>query len=123
MKPNCVRFNVLSPARRNSLIICNYQKNLHRMSLECSVDVLVVSDIYVPEFLIVSDHHLHNNDFVLRNLIGGLCFVNKSYFVPSFQRFISCLMIQTNANQENKIWENTENFTEDEFKTLISNEI
>lgn len=90
INPNCLRFNVLSPTRSHSYIICNARENLHRLSLECRVNVFIISDIYAPEFRRICDHH----GFVLPDLIRGLRFVNKPYFVPNLQRFISCLRIQ-----------------------------
>lgn len=46
--PNYLRLNVLSPATSRACTICNARQNIHRMSMECRVNMFVFSNIYVP---------------------------------------------------------------------------
>lgn len=118
--PNCLRLNVLGPVRSRSCIICNAHQNVHRITLACRVNIFVVSNIYVPDFLRICGHHLDHHGFLLSNLHGGLTFVNKPYLISNLLQFLQELRTVAYENRHVRNWEDIDSFTEEEFKALTS---
>lgn len=46
--PHCLRLNVLTQTANHSCLICNCVDNIHRLSLDCRIHVLLSQNIYIP---------------------------------------------------------------------------
>ena len=65
--PFCIRLNVVIQRQNRACIFCQNQNDLHRLSLECRVDIF----IYVPDGARMYEQHLNENGKVPRILILG----------------------------------------------------
>lgn len=79
--PTYLRLNVLTQTRNNSYVICNAVANVHRLSIECRVNVFVLQDIYIPEHVRSCRHHLDDNGLFLKVLLPGLQSINRPYAI------------------------------------------
>lgn len=51
--------------RNSSYIFCNSSTNVHRLSLECRVNIFVMKNIYIPEYVNCCNRHLDTNGHIL----------------------------------------------------------
>lgn len=56
--PDCLRLNVLTQSARQTCVFCNADRELHRLSFPCRVNVFIKRNIYIPENVKSCEHHL-----------------------------------------------------------------
>lgn len=77
--PYCLRLNILTQTASRSCVICNAQNNVHRLSLECRVNVFIQANIYMPDNVRACGHHLDEKGFLQDILLPELRFINRPY--------------------------------------------
>lgn len=115
--PACLRLNVLTQTASRSCVICNDNVEIHRLSLECRVNIFVLRDIYIPENVRSCQHHLDDQGFFPEPLLLGLRSVNRPYVIkgPQLHAFLQGLRIVA-TNQRRFSDENS--LTNTEFESF-----
>jgi len=62
-------------------LICNAREEIHRLSLECRIDIFVRRNIYVPENNRCCKHNFNEKGLFLDLLLDGLRFVNRPHII------------------------------------------
>lgn len=83
--PGCLRLNILTQNANRSCVICNADYDLHRLSIECTVNVFIETNIIVLEDVKSCEHHLDENGLFLNFLLPGLHFFNRPYIIKGLQ--------------------------------------
>lgn len=81
----CLRLNVLTQTANCICVICNADADVHRITLECRVNVFVLRDIFIPEDVRSCQHHLNDQGFFLQALLPGLRSINRPYVIKGLQ--------------------------------------
>lgn len=117
--PDCLRLNVLTQTRAGSCLICNERNGIHRMTLNCRIDIFLKRNIYIPEGTRCCLDHLNNDGFMLDVLLGGLRYFDRPIILrgPELRSFLQCLR-ELAVNGVQKRYENENNFSDDEFEAL-----
>lgn len=115
--PTCIRLNILTQTARQSCFICNAENNIHRLSIECRVQIFIQRNIYIPEGTRSCQHHLDEKNFLLDILLLGLRFVNRPYILkgPELNAFLQQLR-NVGLNKTRCLDEN--NLTDAEFECI-----
>ena len=117
--PSSVRLNVLSQTRKCRCLICNDQNNLHRLSVNCRVNVFVHSNVYIRDGVRYCSEHLDENYNLLIIFHYGLNFINRAIVIKGneMQEFL----LQLRLVAINPVRYEDENcFTDSEIKILTS---
>lgn len=115
--PDCLRLNILRQTRNATCLFCNADANLHRLTVECRVDVFVQRNIFIPDLVKSCRHHLDNRGFILPQLMIGLQFVNRPYLVAGSQIRLFLDGLRTAVINKN-VFEHENNFDDDDFKCI-----
>ncbi|XP_032687208.1 uncharacterized protein LOC116851665 [Odontomachus brunneus] len=115
--PTCLRLNVITQTQNNSCLFCNSVVNVRRLSLESRVNVFVLTNIYIPEYIRCCDRHLDNRGFILPLLLSDLLFINRPFVIKGQQLQVFLQALRNVANNKNH-YEDENSFTEDEFKSI-----
>uniref|UniRef100_A0ABD2W2Z6 SWIM-type domain-containing protein n=1 Tax=Trichogramma kaykai TaxID=54128 RepID=A0ABD2W2Z6_9HYME len=101
VNPGCMKLNVLWQTRNNTCFICNARANVHRLSIECKVDVYIQCDIFFPETVRSCVEHLDHRGFILRPLMAGLRSFHRAIDVPGqyMQRFMQAIRTSSYNNK------------------------
>lgn len=84
-EPACLRLNVVTQTASQTCIICNTQNEIHRLSVECRVQVFIKRNIYIPDNVRSCRHHLTDNGCFLDCLLPGLQSINRPYIIRGQQ--------------------------------------
>ncbi|KYN30240.1 hypothetical protein ALC57_00308 [Trachymyrmex cornetzi] len=84
--PTCLRFNVLTQTANRTCVICNSDADVHRITLQCRINVFVLRDIFIPEDVGSCQHHLDDQDFFLQTLLPDVEF--QSFSPMTKQQFL-----------------------------------
>lgn len=79
--PHCIRLDVLRRVSGSSYFLCNARIDLHRLSLQCRIDIFVKLYISVPEFTMTCNQHLYADGKVLNFLVRGLQSFNELFIL------------------------------------------
>lgn len=66
-------------------MICNADDDVHRITLQCRVNVFVLRDIFIPEDVRSCQYHLDDRSFFLQALLPGLRSINRPYVIEALQ--------------------------------------
>ncbi|KAL7290360.1 hypothetical protein TKK_0016053 [Trichogramma kaykai] len=101
VNPGCMKLNVLWQTRNNTCFICNARANVHRLSIECKVDVYIQCDIFFPETVRSCVEHLDHRGFILSPLMAGLRSFHRAIDVPGqyMQRFMQAIRTSSYNNK------------------------
>ena len=115
--PASLRLNIVTETRNSSCILCNSSANVHRLSLECRVNVFVMKNIYIPEYVNCCNRHLDSNGHILQPLLSALRYINRPFVIKGqqLQTFLQALRDVANSKS---CYDNENCFTDDDFKTV-----
>lgn len=91
--------------------------DLHRLSLECRVNVFVLRDIYIPQEFRTCEHHLNGRGLFHEPLIAGFNSINRPYVLRGNQIQMFFQGLRNAALNANK-YEHEDNFSDEDFKCL-----
>lgn len=117
LDPTCLRLNVVTQTQNNSCLFCNSAGNIRRLSLESRVNVFVLKNIYIPEYVQCCDRHLDDRGFILPLLLPALRFIYRPFIIRGQQLQVFLQALRNVANNKNH-YEDENSFTEDEFKAI-----
>lgn len=81
----CLRLNILTQTANRTCVIYNADADVHRITLECRVNVFVLRDIFILEDVRSCQHHLDDQGFFLQALLPGLRSINRPYVIKGLQ--------------------------------------
>ncbi|XP_067205331.1 uncharacterized protein [Linepithema humile] len=114
----CLRLNVLTQTANRTCVICNADADVHRITLECRVNVFVLRDIFIPEDVRSCQHHLDDKGFFLQALLPGLRSINRPYVIKGLQlqMFLQGLR---NVARDQRRFVDENSFTDAEFESFF----
>uniref|UniRef100_A0ABD2WGS7 DDE Tnp4 domain-containing protein n=1 Tax=Trichogramma kaykai TaxID=54128 RepID=A0ABD2WGS7_9HYME len=117
--PHSLRLKVLWQTRNNSCFICNRENNLHRLTIDCEVNVFVKCNIYLPETVRSCNVHLDRFGNISEPLLGGLQSITRQCVIPG--RYLQSFMqaLRDNAIKNTRL-NDLDNVSEEETLTLTS---
>lgn len=117
--PQCMRLNVLTQASSITCLVCNGLNDIHRLSLECRVDVFVKRNIYIPVKNVCCKHHLNDQGFLIPGFMEGLRYINRPYVLkgPELQSFLEALRLEVDRAVHRR-FEDESSLTDTEFEIL-----
>jgi len=119
--PQSLRLNVITQTAHQTCLICNAREEIHRLPLECRIDIFVRRNIYVPENNRCCNHHFNEKGLLLDLLLDGLRFVNRPYIIEGQQLQIFLQGLREKIILGNRRSYNDEtDFTDEEFTYLSS---
>ncbi|KAL7307853.1 hypothetical protein TKK_0000173 [Trichogramma kaykai] len=80
--PMAMRVNGLKQTRNNTCFLCNAVGDLHRLSIECKVEVFIQCNIFFPETVRSCAQHLDRRGHLLLILLADLQSINRPYIIP-----------------------------------------
>ncbi|XP_058796541.1 uncharacterized protein LOC131667246 [Phymastichus coffea] len=83
--PGFLRLNVVTQTASQTCIICNNLNEIHRLSLDCRIQVFIKRNIYIPDNVRSCAHHLDNDGLFFNILLLGLQFINRPYIIRGQQ--------------------------------------
>ncbi|XP_071653832.1 uncharacterized protein [Temnothorax longispinosus] len=115
--PTCLRLNVLTQTANRTCVICNADADVHRIALECRVNVFVLRNIFIPEDTRSCQHHFDDRGFFLQALLLGLRSINGPYVIkgPQLQMFLQGLR---NVARDQRRFVDENSFTDAEFESF-----
>lgn len=101
----------------HTCVICNADADVHRIILECRVNVFVLRDIFIPEEVRSYQHHLDDQGFFLQALLSGLRSINRPYVLKGLQlqKFLQGLR---NVARDQRRFVDENSFTDAEFESF-----
>ncbi|XP_058806543.1 uncharacterized protein LOC131672967 [Phymastichus coffea] len=119
--PQCLRLNVLSQTSSQTCLVCNGINDIHRLTLECRVDIFVKRNIYIPRTHVCCRLHLDERGWLLQALIEGLRYINRPYRLngEEAQSFLQGMREEIKRSAERR-YEDEHGVTNEEFQTLYS---
>ena len=83
-----------------SYMICQENWHIHRLSIECKVQIFIERDIYVPNHARCCNNHLDEEGLLLRPLLLRLTYVNRPYVIKGHELAIVLRTPRTAAQKE-----------------------
>lgn len=117
--PFCMRLNVVIQRQNRACIFCQNHNDLHRLSLECRVDIFINGNMYVPDGARMCEQHLTENGKVPRILILGLHFYNRPIRIQGREIQFFLEQLRTEVLNKDRSYE-MDNFTDDDFQCIFS---
>lgn len=115
--PSCLQLNVLTQTNSKSCLVCNSAVNIHKLSFECRLNVFIVRNIYIPDYVTSCIGHLDDRGYFLEPLLAGFQFINRPYVLKG--REIQMLFEGLrNAANDKRRFSDEHCFTNDEFSSF-----
>lgn len=110
--PFSLQLNVLQ-ARNNACLICNEEVDVHRLSIDCKVQIFALCDIFCPEIVRSCNHHLDQRGYILEPLLRGLRSINRRYVIPGryLERFLQATRNAINRRRFEDVYDLTDEET------------
>lgn len=114
--PSYLRLNVVVQTHNHSCIICLADNNLHRLSIQCRVNVFISVNIFMPDNTRSCAVHLDDSGCFVQSLLLGLRFVNRPFVIKGEELSAFLQGLRTAAQTPRII--DIETITEADFKIL-----
>lgn len=91
--PQCLRLNILPQTSSATCLVCDGRNDIHRLTLECRVNIFVKRNMYVPNKYVCCNHHLDERGFLLEGILEDLRYINGPYILKGqeLQAFLGAL--------------------------------
>lgn len=116
--PTCTKLNILRTVGCGGCFICNNNQGTQRLSLKSRVDIFVRRNIYAPSSARCCPHHLHENGNLLRALLPGLQYINRSYRLHGEELLDFLQMLRILATPDEVDFSNINSFSDEEFELI-----
>lgn len=118
--PHSLHLPVLRQTNNNTCLFCDAEHDIHRLSIECKVQVFVLCNIFFPETVRSCNHHIDERGFIIPHLLGGLNCVMRHIIVPPVYMQAFLQEMRTNSLMSRKRFMDITDFTDEECNIFTS---